>query len=201
MILFWNTSQTTKEKPHWVTCLSIILKRNWNKSWRIFYKSGWREGKEKVICIPCSCSSWCAFIFTIKEIFAFITNSITKTQKLLWSKWILHNLKINQHFSPTTDWLCKFQFLWIACSDRPRSPYNDFNLKIKGFKVGLSWSNNQWFQFWLCDYQRWSFEQPPWSFHLSNDFIKHYHHGESMEKISLFHMAILYSLLLEWITH
>lgn len=38
MMLFWNTTQTRKEKPHWVRCLSIILKRNWNKSWTIFYK-------------------------------------------------------------------------------------------------------------------------------------------------------------------
>ncbi len=78
--------------------LSIILKRNWTESWTNFYKSGWREGKVRMICIPCSCFSWCAFIFSIKEIFAFITNSITKTQKLLWSKWILHHLQLNQQF-------------------------------------------------------------------------------------------------------
>jgi hypothetical protein len=45
---------------------------------------------------------------------------------------------------------------------------------------------------WLSKAKLWT---PPWSFHLSNDFIKHFHHGKYMEKISLFHMAILYSLV------
>jgi hypothetical protein len=71
---------------------------------------------------------------------------------------------IKPTFSPTTHWLCKISIVvnsdGLAYGDRPRSPYNDFNLKIRGFKVALSWLNNQWFKIWLCDYQWWRFEHP-----------------------------------------